>query len=103
MTKKILGGFAILVIAAITAFNVNLNTQKEDETSWLVLANAEALTQKEDAFDYESIGCRTERCMLLLGGGMFTSSVKRTCYIRNDGVYSSCSSKECGEVFYGCY
>jgi hypothetical protein len=46
MKKKILGGIAILAIAAVAAFNVNLNTQ-ESNMSPLALANVEALAGSE--------------------------------------------------------
>ena len=42
MKKKILGGIAILAIAAVAAFNVNFNTQSND-LSAVSLANVEAL------------------------------------------------------------
>ncbi len=45
MKKKILVGIAVLAIAAIAAFNVNLNTKSE--VSLLTLANIEALAQDE--------------------------------------------------------
>ena len=43
--KKIFGSIAILVIAAIAAFNVNINTQ-EKGLSDISLANAEALASE---------------------------------------------------------
>jgi hypothetical protein len=47
MKKKILGGIAILAIAALAAFNVNLNLAQESNMSPLALANVEALAQSE--------------------------------------------------------
>jgi len=47
MKKKIFGGIVILAIAAMAAFNVNMNTQNEN-LSDLSLANVEALAQSED-------------------------------------------------------
>jgi len=44
MKKKILYGIVVLAIAAIAAFNVNLNTN--DEMSLLTLANIEALASE---------------------------------------------------------
>jgi hypothetical protein len=59
----------------------------------------EALAQ--EALPYESIGCRTERCDA--GWGDYhESSVKRECYVMNNGQYSACTPVGCGEVFYGC-
>lgn len=49
MRNKILGGFAVLVVAAIAAFNVNLTS--EDEFSLLSLANVEALANGEGPND----------------------------------------------------
>jgi hypothetical protein len=47
MKKKILfGGIAVLVIAAVAAWNVSLNSQKS-ELSDTMLANVEALAQSE--------------------------------------------------------
>jgi hypothetical protein len=42
MKKKVFGGIAVLVIAAIAAFNVNFNSQS-NELSAISLANVEAL------------------------------------------------------------
>ncbi|GAB6008824.1 NVEALA domain-containing protein [Dysgonomonas reticulitermitis] len=46
MKKKILGGIAILAIAALAAFNVNMNLVQESNMSPLALANVEALAQE---------------------------------------------------------
>ncbi|WP_313381507.1 NVEALA domain-containing protein [Proteiniphilum saccharofermentans] len=46
MKKKIFVGIAVLAMAAIAAFNVNLNTNSE--VSLLTLANVEALAQCEN-------------------------------------------------------
>ncbi|NDV65512.1 NVEALA domain-containing protein [Bacteroides sp. 224] len=45
MKKKILSGFAVLVVASVATFNVNLN--KKNELTTLKLANIEALAQSE--------------------------------------------------------
>jgi hypothetical protein len=45
MKKKILGGIAILAIAAVAAFNVGFNSQS-DGLSDVYLANVEALAQE---------------------------------------------------------
>ncbi|MFV0420296.1 MAG: NVEALA domain-containing protein [Dysgonomonas sp.] len=47
MKKKIFGGIAVLAIAAMAAFNVNLNIS-DVETSALSLANVEALASEVD-------------------------------------------------------
>lgn len=47
MKKKIIGGIAVLAIAAVAAFNVNMNTQ-ETNLSLLSLANVEALAGEND-------------------------------------------------------
>jgi hypothetical protein len=46
MYKKIFGGIAVLAIAAVAVFNVNLTSQKSDLSS-VSLANVEALAQGE--------------------------------------------------------
>ena len=45
MKKKIFGSLAVLIIAAITAFNVNINSQEEG-LSDVSLANVEALASE---------------------------------------------------------
>ncbi|GHV27015.1 hypothetical protein FACS1894176_08470 [Bacteroidia bacterium] len=45
MKNKIFGGIAVLAIAAVAAFNVNVNSQKND-LSDLSLANVEALASE---------------------------------------------------------
>ncbi|GAB6008834.1 NVEALA domain-containing protein [Dysgonomonas reticulitermitis] len=45
MKKKIFGSLLVLAIAAVAAFNVNLNTQ-DSNLSTLALANVEALAQE---------------------------------------------------------
>jgi|SRR5690554_1842698 len=47
MKKKFFVGIAVLAIAAIAAFNVNLNTGQKNDMSVLVLANVEALANNE--------------------------------------------------------
>jgi hypothetical protein len=43
MKKKIIGSFLIIAIAAVAAFNVNLNLERDRDISPIVLANVEAL------------------------------------------------------------
>ena len=47
MKKKILGGLAIMAIAAISALNVNFNIGHKDFQSEIFMANIEALAQNE--------------------------------------------------------
>ena len=42
MKKKVLGGFAVLAVAAVVAFNVNMNNSEKNSLSDLALANVEA-------------------------------------------------------------
>jgi hypothetical protein len=46
MKKRILGGIAVLAIAAVAAINVNMSSQSENLLSDLALANVEALAQE---------------------------------------------------------
>ena len=100
MKKKFIYGFVFIAISAVAAWNVNFNSQTNGMSD-VALANVEALAGENDALPYESVGCQTESCKLDLGGGWFTGSVKRVCIILDNGQYSSCISKACGEVFYG--
>jgi anti-sigma regulatory factor (Ser/Thr protein kinase) len=52
MNKKILYGIAVLAIAAVAAWNVNLNSQNND-LSDISLANVEALAE-ESSHKYET-------------------------------------------------
>jgi hypothetical protein len=47
MKKKILGGIAVLAVAAVAAVNVNFNSQKSG-LSDVLLSNVEALANDED-------------------------------------------------------
>jgi hypothetical protein len=47
MKKKVFYGSAVLVIAAVAAWNVNLNSQSND-LSDISLANVEALAEESD-------------------------------------------------------
>jgi len=47
MKKKILGGLAVLAIAAIAAWNVNFSSKTEGMMSDVMLANIQALAQSE--------------------------------------------------------
>jgi hypothetical protein len=48
MKKKIIGSFLIIVIAAVAAFNVNLNMEQDRDISPMALANMEALAGEND-------------------------------------------------------
>jgi hypothetical protein len=100
MEKYILGSIALLAIAAMAAWNVNLHSQS-NELSAISLANMKALALGE-ALPYESMGCKTERCDADPSPNGVTSSVKRACLVLNNGQYSSCTEVPCGDVFYGC-
>lgn len=55
MKKKLLGGIAVFVMAAVVAINVNLVIPKQNNLSSLVLANLEALGRNEsggNSYDY---------------------------------------------------
>lgn len=49
MKKKIIGGIAVMAIAAIAAFNVNFNNSGADLTK-ISLANVEALANGENGW-----------------------------------------------------
>ena len=74
--KKFLGSLAILVIAAITAFNVNVNT-KETRLSDVSLDNVEALTSESGAYYCLNLsGCNFDmnfNCHVYYNGGLFQS------------------------------
>ncbi|MDR0506066.1 MAG: NVEALA domain-containing protein [Dysgonamonadaceae bacterium] len=58
MYKKVLYGIAILAIAAVAAWNVNVNSQKE-ELSDVMLANVEALASETDSASKGTPGTKT--------------------------------------------
>jgi hypothetical protein len=47
MKTKIFGGIALVAVAAVMAFNVSLNLNKNNDSSLLALANVEALAIPE--------------------------------------------------------
>ncbi|MDR1582924.1 MAG: NVEALA domain-containing protein [Prevotellaceae bacterium] len=51
MKKKILGGIAVLAIAAVAMMNVNFNSQS-NELSAISLANVEALAEESSGCHY---------------------------------------------------
>ena len=60
MKKKFFGSIVVLAIAAIAAFNVNVNTQWKG-LSDISLQNIEALASEVDAeFCTQSSGCRID-------------------------------------------
>jgi hypothetical protein len=69
MKKKIFGGIALLAIAAMAAWNVNLNSQPSNKLSDTMLANIEALAGEN--------GTETEQ-------GWRSLTKKVTDYIRDD-------------------
>lgn len=61
MKKKIFGGLFILAIAAVAAFNINMNRQ-DNRQSFLSLANVEALageSENKDENDWYVTKCTT--------------------------------------------
>jgi hypothetical protein len=101
MKKYIISGITVLAIVAVSTINSTLSNGKINTLSDLQLANVEALASGE-ALPYESIGCNTVSCDADPNPNRVTPSVRRTCYVLNNGQYSSCREVPCGEVFYGC-
>jgi hypothetical protein len=86
MKKKILGGIALLAIAAVAVWNVNLNSQS-NKLSGAMLANVEALAEENGGSDckWKSIKCSKgnsnyEGCLTNGDGTACTcGSVSRDC------------------------
>ncbi|GGC49944.1 hypothetical protein GCM10011386_47780 [Parapedobacter defluvii] len=57
MRKKILVGFAVAVIAAVAALNVNFSMNEGDELSAINLSNVEALAQNESGSGHSYVHC----------------------------------------------
>ena len=57
MNKKVIGSIAVLAIAAMTAFNVNVNTQ-ENGLSDISLDNVEALASESSEEFYDATGSK---------------------------------------------
>lgn len=57
MKKKILGGIAVMAIAAIATFNININIDASDALSSISLSNVEALAQTESGGGYAYVNC----------------------------------------------
>ncbi len=78
-----LGGFVVLFITTIAAFNVNLNIQK-NQSSYLSLANVEALAQEPSAekkYRYQSWD--SDICYVYVGGA-YAKGKKITCWDGSD-------------------
>ncbi|MDR2385789.1 MAG: NVEALA domain-containing protein [Tannerella sp.] len=72
MKKMILGGIAAIVIAALAAVNVNMNSQSENLLSDLALANVEALgSEIGAACGGCSTSCAGNHCCVIEIGGMY--------------------------------
>ncbi len=69
MKKKVIGGIAVLAIAALAAFNVNLNSQGH-KLSNISLANVEALASNESD-KYCGMNEGTKICNLDYGYGCY--------------------------------
>ena len=101
MKRKVIGGMAVLIIATVVIFNMNIGS-KSSNLSDISLANVEALAQDEDSLNKpKGQTCETKSCKLDLGGGWFTASVERVC-VDVDDPTCTCTPVSCGEVFYGC-
>jgi hypothetical protein len=68
--NKIFGGIVVLAIAAVAAFNVNMNTQK-GELSDLSLANVEALAQGEGGSTFYCPGGANECARVYVGTNVY--------------------------------
>jgi hypothetical protein len=90
MKKKILGSIIVLAIAAVAAFNVNLNTP-ENDMSTLSLANVEALSQ-ENLPDLPPIKYLSMRLDCFNWQGVVIGS-RTACYV--GGGSPSCNSTNC--------
>jgi hypothetical protein len=66
MKKKILGGIALLAIAAVAAWNVDLNSQS-NELSAVSLANVEALAQESKPSSCTIFVCYIPCCYTKIG------------------------------------
>ena len=100
---KNLSALFALALLATTAVGVAESRKSVVALSDLAMANIEALAHLEEGCDechIDNYGRepRTERCMLELGGGMFTSSVRRVCDITPDAS-RTCSPVKCGDYF----
>jgi hypothetical protein len=80
MKKKILGGIALLLFAAIAAWNVSLNSQSND-LSALSLANAEALAE----FEFNGQNWDSEYHWYNVLGGSWTPQLHECQYSSNTG------------------
>lgn len=77
MKKNLLSGIAILAIAALASFNVNMNNQRES-SGLFTLADVEALALIEKGGGTSSCVSGGSYCYLALpGGGYFESNVHK--------------------------
>lgn len=90
MKKIIIGGIAVLTIAAAVAFNVNLCRQ-DNSHSLLSLANIEALAQESSENKYSYTYWYNSPCTVYVGGAYATGK-KVTCTTGSDHpVCADCS------------
>lgn len=85
MKKKILGALLVVGIAAGAAFNVNMNSDR-NELSLLSLANVEALAgenEKDKKYRYD-IQHHVE-CIVLVGGA-YAKGKEIVCWSGNDHI-----------------
>jgi hypothetical protein len=90
--KKILGGTALLAIAAVAAWNMNLNSQGND-LSDVSLANVEALAQESGGNSCSAsancyYGSQIEGSVSCTGTSTCTSGHE---YVKCDGNTSKCA------------
>jgi hypothetical protein len=96
MKKKFFAGIAVLAIATMAAFNVNLNTP-ENDMSALSLANVEALAYGENGgASCDAGGPGASSCSISQDypGGL-GSSKSVTC---NSGYYACCTKDTWGNL-----
>jgi len=88
MKKKIFGGVAILVIAAIAVFNVNLSKQSNGLSN-VMLANVEALAEESTGGDQNGWDEEKQSTTSSMNGVEYKKSEIINCY--KGGPNSSCT------------
>lgn len=79
MKKKIFGGLFVLAIAAVAAFNMNINTQ-DSELSLLGLANVEVLAYGDPSDEYKC-ALKKDDCVIRIGSYVQLSALIRKGYL----------------------
>jgi hypothetical protein len=96
MKNKILIGIVVLAIAALAAFNVNMNS-KSNNLSDMALANVEALADVEVLANGESNGGENPTC-----GPCGVGATGCTLSQDYPGGLGSSKSVTCGSGYYAC-